>query len=146
MTLEALAPLLDRGDIIIDGGNEHFAETVRREAALAASHGLHFVGMGISGGAEGARHGPSLMPGGSAHAYNALAGSPGPGNPQHGAMHWSPYPVICHSATAAWSAGGRFLSPLLPLCAARPARARLCRPSLRRRTKISESYTMHPNF
>ena len=70
---QALKPLLDRDDIIVDGGNEHFAETVRREAALAASHGLHFVGMGISGGAEGARHGPSLMPGGSTHAYEALA-------------------------------------------------------------------------
>ena len=65
--------MLDLDDIIVDGGNEHFAETVRREAALAASHGLHFVGMGISGGAEGARHGPSLMPGGSKHAYQALA-------------------------------------------------------------------------
>lgn len=74
MTLEALKPLLSAGDIIVDGGNEHFAETVRREASLAASHGLHFVGMGISGGAEGARHGPSLMPGGSTHAYDALGG------------------------------------------------------------------------
>lgn len=73
MTIEALTPLLARDDIIIDGGNEHFAETVRREASLAASHGLHFVGMGISGGAEGARHGPSLMPGGSEHAYASLA-------------------------------------------------------------------------
>ena len=72
MTLEALKPLLAAGDIVIDGGNEHFAETVRREAELIGV-GIHFVGMGISGGAEGARHGPSLMPGGSDHAYAALA-------------------------------------------------------------------------
>src|SRR5690606_21524042 len=52
-------PLLDRGDIVIDGGNSWFEDTRRREEACRAA-GLHFVGMGVSGGEEGARHGPSL--------------------------------------------------------------------------------------
>ena len=68
MTLAALRPLLGKDDIVIDGGNEHFTETVRRENE---TH-FHFCGMGISGGAEGARHGPSMMPGGSKFAYAAL--------------------------------------------------------------------------
>ena len=68
MTLEALRPLLGKDDIVIDGGNEHFSETVRRENE---TH-FHFCGMGISGGAEGARHGPAMMPGGSVFAYKAL--------------------------------------------------------------------------
>eukprot|EP01043_Picozoa_sp_COSAG02_P059121 COSAG02_NODE_7475_length_2995_cov_3.665401_1_plen_565_part_00 len=68
MTLEALRPLLGKDDIVIDGGNEHFTETVRRENE---TH-FHFCGMGISGGADGARHGPSMMPGGSKFAYAAL--------------------------------------------------------------------------
>merc|ERR1719240_1711152 len=68
MTLEALRPLLGKDDIVIDGGNEHFTETVRRENE---TH-FHFCGMGISGGADGARHGPSMMPGGSTFAYAAL--------------------------------------------------------------------------
>ena len=78
MTLEALKPLVESDDVIIDGGNEHFSETRRRERACAvdwaseANKRIHFVGMGISGGAEGARHGPALMPGGSEFAYNSL--------------------------------------------------------------------------
>ncbi|MES2332524.1 MAG: NADP-dependent phosphogluconate dehydrogenase [Bacteroidota bacterium] len=63
-----LLPLLDKGDIIIDGGNSHFTDTERRSAALEKT-GFHFFGMGISGGEEGARHGPSMMPGGDKQAY-----------------------------------------------------------------------------
>jgi 6-phosphogluconate dehydrogenase len=63
-----LAPLLDPGDIIIDGGNSWFLDTRRRESELAAA-GISFFGSGVSGGEEGARHGPSLMPGGSREAY-----------------------------------------------------------------------------
>ncbi|MEM9172429.1 MAG: NADP-dependent phosphogluconate dehydrogenase [Pseudomonadota bacterium] len=70
--MSQLAPLLDAGDIVIDGGNSAFSDTQRREREWA-SLGLHFVGMGVSGGEEGARHGPSLMPGGSVHAYEHLA-------------------------------------------------------------------------
>ena len=64
-------PLLDEGDIVIDCGNAHFADTRRREAALRDT-GLHFVGAGVSGGEEGALHGPSIMPGGSAESYQSL--------------------------------------------------------------------------
>ncbi len=71
-TIESIAPYLDEGDILIDGGNEFFTETVRRGAALEARK-VHYVGMGVSGGEEGARKGPSLMPGGPRAAYDALA-------------------------------------------------------------------------
>ena len=63
-----LSPLLEAGDIIIDGGNSHFEDTRRREALLRA-RGLEFVGCGVSGGEEGARFGPSIMPGGSDAAW-----------------------------------------------------------------------------
>ena len=66
-----LTPLLEPGDILIDGGNSYFADTRRREAALRPT-GLHFVGCGVSGGEEGARFGPSLMPGGSAEAWTRI--------------------------------------------------------------------------
>ena len=66
-----LVPLLDAGDIVIDAGNAHFPDTVRREAELKA-HGLHFVGTGVSGGEEGALLGPSIMPGGSPESYAVL--------------------------------------------------------------------------
>ncbi|MCQ4079955.1 NADP-dependent phosphogluconate dehydrogenase [Streptomyces sp. RB6PN25] len=69
--IDEFAPLLDEGDIVIDGGNAHFADTRRREAALR-ERGIHFVGTGVSGGEEGALHGPSIMPGGSAEAYRAV--------------------------------------------------------------------------
>ncbi|MBA3623006.1 MAG: NADP-dependent phosphogluconate dehydrogenase [Methylibium sp.] len=69
--LDKLAPLLAPGDIVIDGGNSFFADTQAREASLRA-RGLRFVGMGVSGGEEGARHGPSLMPGGARDAYDQL--------------------------------------------------------------------------
>ena len=62
-TIEKIRPLLDKGDVLIDGGNSWFEDTRRREAALR-QHGVHFVGCGVSGGEEGARFGPSLMPGG----------------------------------------------------------------------------------
>ncbi|HEX8357565.1 MAG TPA: NADP-dependent phosphogluconate dehydrogenase, partial [Segetibacter sp.] len=63
-----LKPLLQDGDIIIDGGNSHFTDTLRRVDELAPA-GLHFFGMGVSGGEEGARKGPSMMPGGNREAY-----------------------------------------------------------------------------
>ncbi|WP_234734172.1 NADP-dependent phosphogluconate dehydrogenase [Tellurirhabdus bombi] len=64
-------PFLKAGDIIIDGGNSHFTDTVLRDQALD-SEGFHFFGMGISGGEEGARKGPSMMPGGDKEAYLTL--------------------------------------------------------------------------
>ena len=69
--IEEFAPLLEPGDMIIDGGNAHFLDTRRREAALREA-GLHFVGMGVSGGEEGALNGPSIMPGGSVESYASL--------------------------------------------------------------------------
>ncbi|RKT56797.1 NADP-dependent phosphogluconate dehydrogenase [Saccharothrix australiensis] len=66
--IDELVPLLEPGDMVIDGGNAHYADTRRREAALREA-GLHFVGAGISGGEEGALNGPSIMPGGSAESY-----------------------------------------------------------------------------
>ncbi|MFC4590789.1 NADP-dependent phosphogluconate dehydrogenase [Sphaerisporangium corydalis] len=69
--IEEFAPLLEPGDIMIDGGNAHFADTRRREKALR-ERGLHFVGVGISGGEQGALDGPSIMPGGSQEAYESL--------------------------------------------------------------------------
>jgi 6-phosphogluconate dehydrogenase len=69
--LRELTPLLDPGDIVIDGGNSYFRDTERRDAELTAQ-GLRFVGMGVSGGELGALWGPSLMPGGSREAYDIL--------------------------------------------------------------------------
>jgi len=69
--LAEITPLLDSGDIIIDGGNSHYTDTNRRVEELKAKD-LHFFGMGISGGEEGARKGPSMMPGGDAQAYNVM--------------------------------------------------------------------------
>ena len=69
--LEKLTPLLSPDDIVVDGGNSFFSDTQRREAATRA-RGVRFVGMGISGGEEGARYGPSLMPGGARPAYDHL--------------------------------------------------------------------------
>jgi 6-phosphogluconate dehydrogenase len=69
--INEFAPLLEPGDMLIDGGNAHFHDTRRREARLR-EQGLHFVGMGVSGGEEGALHGPSIMPGGSKESYQAL--------------------------------------------------------------------------
>ncbi len=69
--INEFAPLLEPGDMIIDGGNAHFLDTRRREAALRQKD-LHFVGMGVSGGEEGALEGPSIMPGGSKESYQSL--------------------------------------------------------------------------
>ncbi|MDX2023035.1 MAG: NADP-dependent phosphogluconate dehydrogenase [Deltaproteobacteria bacterium] len=69
--LAQLKPLLQPDDIVIDGGNTHFQETRRREADLAALQ-IRFVGMGVSGGEEGARRGPALMPGGHVNAWKSL--------------------------------------------------------------------------
>ena len=66
-----IAPLLSPGDILIDGGNSYFTDTTRRDTELAAKN-LHFFGMGVSGGEEGARFGPSMMPGGDAEAYKVM--------------------------------------------------------------------------
>jgi 6-phosphogluconate dehydrogenase len=69
--LEKIAPLLDDGDVVIDGGNSWFKDTERRNES-ATARGLHFVGSGVSGGEEGARFGPSLMPGGTPHSWEAI--------------------------------------------------------------------------
>jgi 6-phosphogluconate dehydrogenase len=69
--IQELTPLLDKGDLIIDGGNSHFTDTNRRVEELKSS-GIHFFGMGISGGEEGARKGPSMMPGGDEQAYKIV--------------------------------------------------------------------------
>jgi 6-phosphogluconate dehydrogenase len=66
--IDQLVPLLDPGDILIDGGNSHFPDTIRRTKYLE-SKGLLFIGTGVSGGEEGALHGPSIMPGGSPAAW-----------------------------------------------------------------------------
>ena len=66
--IEQLLPLLDEGDILIDGGNSHFPDTMRR-TAYVESKGLYFIGTGVSGGEEGALKGPSMMPGGSPAAW-----------------------------------------------------------------------------
>jgi 6-phosphogluconate dehydrogenase len=70
--ISQLAPLLEKGDVIIDGGNSLFTDTQRREKELAEK-GIHFVGMGVSGGEEGALKGPSLMPGGSRESWEIIA-------------------------------------------------------------------------
>jgi 6-phosphogluconate dehydrogenase len=71
-TIDSLRPLLEKGDILIDGGNTHFTDTIRRNQDLAKS-GLHFIGTGVSGGEEGALKGPSIMPGGQKEAYDLVA-------------------------------------------------------------------------
>src|SRR5436305_2724275 len=71
MTIDRIAPLLEPGDILIDGGNSWFKDTQERTARMEAK-GLHFVGSGVSGGEEGARYGPSLMPGGSKESWESI--------------------------------------------------------------------------
>ena len=71
--IEAIVPHLEKGDILIDGGNSLFTDTNRRTASLAEK-GLLFIGTGVSGGEEGARHGPSIMPGGSPEAWPHVKG------------------------------------------------------------------------
>ena len=71
-TIDGLKQHMEAGDIIIDGGNEWYENTERRAAALAPT-GIRYLGMGVSGGEEGARNGPSMMPGGDRGAYDAVA-------------------------------------------------------------------------
>ena len=71
LTIENLSKYMEPGDVIIDGGNEWFENSVRRSKELAPK-GINFIGMGISGGEEGARNGPSLMPGGPKEAYELV--------------------------------------------------------------------------
>lgn len=70
-TIDQIKPFMERGDIIIDGGNSYFVDTERREKALKAE-GLNFIGSGVSGGEKGALWGPSLMPGGDRNAYEQI--------------------------------------------------------------------------
>ena len=70
--IATLIPLLEAGDVIIDGGNSHFSDTARRYKLLH-ENGIHYVGCGVSGGEEGARKGPSMMPGGSKTGYEIVA-------------------------------------------------------------------------
>lgn len=69
--IDELKPFLEEGDVLIDGGNSLFTDTMRRDQEFSGT-GLRYVGMGVSGGEEGARYGPSLMPGGSREAYDLL--------------------------------------------------------------------------
>lgn len=71
-TIASLTPHLDKGDILIDGGNTYFQDTIRRNRELSAQ-GFNFIGTGVSGGEEGALKGPSIMPGGQKEAYELVA-------------------------------------------------------------------------
>lgn len=71
-TIASLTPHLDKGDILIDGGNTHFQDTIRRNRELS-DQGFNFIGTGVSGGEEGALKGPSIMPGGQKEAYELVA-------------------------------------------------------------------------
>jgi 6-phosphogluconate dehydrogenase len=70
-TIESLKPYLEKGDILIDGGNTFFQDTIRRNKELEEA-GIHFIGTGVSGGEEGALKGPSIMPGGQKEAYELV--------------------------------------------------------------------------
>lgn len=70
-TIESLKPYLEKGDILIDGGNTFFQDTIRRNKELEST-GIHFIGTGVSGGEEGALKGPSIMPGGQKEAYKLV--------------------------------------------------------------------------
>lgn len=71
LTIQSLLPHLDKGDVLIDGGNTFFEDTIRRNETLANS-GINFIGTGVSGGEEGALKGPSMMPGGQKEAYELV--------------------------------------------------------------------------
>lgn len=71
MTIDNLLPHLDEGDILVDGGNTLYTDTIRRNEYLD-DKGIHFIGTGVSGGEEGALHGPSIMPGGQKEAYDLM--------------------------------------------------------------------------
>ncbi len=70
--INQLLPHLESGDVLMDGGNSHYDDTIRRNEKLR-SHGIHYLGVGVSGGEEGARRGPSIMPGGSREAYQMVS-------------------------------------------------------------------------
>lgn len=70
-TIASLTPHLDKGDILIDGGNTYYQDTIRRNRELSAQ-GFNFIGTGVSGGEEGALKGPSIMPGGQKEAYELV--------------------------------------------------------------------------
>lgn len=70
-TINKLIPLLDKGDILIDGGNTHYKDSINKTNEIE-KYGIYYIGMGVSGGEEGARHGASLMPGGSPIAYKQI--------------------------------------------------------------------------
>ncbi len=72
LVIENIVPFLEKGDVLIDGGNSHYKDTERRVKSLKNKQ-IHFVGLGVSGGEEGALKGPSLMPGGSEKGYNYIA-------------------------------------------------------------------------
>jgi len=71
MVIEQVVPFLEKGDVIIDGGNSHYSDTIRRCKEIEEK-GLFYIGAGISGGEEGALKGPSIMPGGSKEAYTLV--------------------------------------------------------------------------
>lgn len=71
LTIDKILPYLDKGDILVDGGNSHYLDT-RRRTEFLDKMGLLYIGMGVSGGEEGARYGPSLMPGGNKKAYDQI--------------------------------------------------------------------------
>jgi 6-phosphogluconate dehydrogenase len=71
-TIQSVLPYLDKGDILIDAGNTFYKDTIRRNNDLF-KYGIHFIGMGVSGGESGALNGPSIMPGGSKKAYDLVA-------------------------------------------------------------------------
>ncbi|KAG9396734.1 NAD binding domain of 6-phosphogluconate dehydrogenase [Carpediemonas membranifera] len=86
--LSGLKPLLTPGDVVVDGGNTYYPDTVRRFEDYQAA-GLHFMGMGVSGGEEGALHGPSMMPGGSDKVWHlAYSRRPQPTQDTH-AIIWT---------------------------------------------------------
>jgi len=96
--IDSLIPIIQSGDVIIDGGNAKWTDTIRREKNLSEKN-IHFVGSGVSGGEEGARFGPSLMPGGSMESWNLIKDiwesisakvDPLTGKPLTGAMPGSP--------------------------------------------------------
>ena len=85
-SIAQLAPLLDDGDIIIDGGNSNFNDSIRRTAEVEAL-GKLYIGAGISGGEEGARYGPSIMPGGSVAAWESVQADLAGGGRQGAGWH-----------------------------------------------------------
>lgn len=97
--INALADLMEPGDIIVDAGNAYFPDTIRREKEISA-RGLHFVGCGVSGGEEGALLGPSMMPGGSEESWKTLKPILNPSRPRPKANRASPISVSMVLATS----------------------------------------------